>query len=827
MRRRIQDTAEEEEDDMGFGLTFDDEEQLATALPPRRRRSRSRDREKSAPQGRVRLLKKVKDTVSSGSEEPATGTARLPHGRHVLSSDRASSGSQESPTPERESFFASTSKKVHGGPAPKEQVRETKERQKASLPQTYSNCMFLSEKPRGAVRHRKVVRDDGVEATSLDFDRAATANLTERDDLSMLTERGTELSPDMMEVESSSLEPMVQMSFARNKSTYPFMASAQHQLQNQLQQHPLNQLQHQLPHQQQQQQLQHQQQQQQRQQLTSASMAFLRGSSLLGAPKAGFRQSMSFGGSAGSLLSTAAKPPAGESGFGAPMPVGSGGLFGQCKPISFAGEPAAPANQPGFGAPMPDGDSAGFSFGAAAKPPASQSLFGQASAVPASVSGFGASMPDGVPTLAVFGQGAPRPDGGSAGFSFGAAAKPPASQSLVAAQMHGSSAQSNLGFADPTFGFGAPKPHEIPEGLIFPPPPLLKPPPPPPQARQIPHPPPPTMAALKASTPAPPRPPRSGGLEQCWQSRSAQIVCQSSLAAKLPQRRSNLRQPIRIAMKELLQEKEERPQMLTTAPDAFFDPESNMQELLQQEEEEPLLRPAAPFKKSKKKKRSSVVHEMEAVSRWESKEEFLLRKQGIEEQQRRVDELEQHVDYGGETGLKETNCRLLDLDEWKNAVKDNLEALVLMLKVTFLNSCCQLNDNLQELLWFDVDKCKQMMIAGGLKSLGLTATKELEKLVATLLVVLSVVLTSNAKYSWSSDEEHVREATQLLRKLLNRKENLALLESSGLPLEFHDPIDSAMKWCREFDARHPLACCTMELASDWPAFCCKVLGLAC
>ncbi|KAL8624962.1 hypothetical protein ACOMHN_039849 [Nucella lapillus] len=167
---------------------------------------------------------------------------------------------------------------------------------------------------------------------------------------------------------------------------------------------------------------------------------------------------------------------------------------------------------------------------------------------------------------------------------------------------------------------------------------------------------------------------------------------------------------------------------------------------------------------------------------------------------------------GGGISMEAPMCRKdPDLGEWRRRVGKNLPTLLRVLEVQDRvlkdqNAVIYLHD----LLRVDFDKCRTVLKSSGIQSLGLTAAKELEQLVACLLVILSILILQ--------PQMTVPEAIQLLRELLKGKDT-----PTSLSLFSH--THPAVTYVRRTHAQYPLACISLELSSDWPTFCAKVLGV--
>ena len=107
---------------------------------------------------------------------------------------------------------------------------------------------------------------------------------------------------------------------------------------------------------------------------------------------------------------------------------------------------------------------------------------------------------------------------------------------------------------------------------------------------------------------------------------------------------------------------------------------------------------------------------------------------------------------------------------------------------------------------------------------GVMAATELQQLVATLLVLLSILTVHiDRSLGLQGKEGSGNSATSLLKELLmERAEASSIIE----PSDKLEAVNSTLKWCKATNRKHTLACSSLELASDWPTFCAKLLGLA-
>ncbi|XP_076466998.1 uncharacterized protein LOC143298150 [Babylonia areolata] len=165
--------------------------------------------------------------------------------------------------------------------------------------------------------------------------------------------------------------------------------------------------------------------------------------------------------------------------------------------------------------------------------------------------------------------------------------------------------------------------------------------------------------------------------------------------------------------------------------------------------------------------------------------------------------------YWGGAGAEVGTCRLVsDLEEWKRTLRENLPGLVKLLKGREL---CQLGSILQDLICVDVGRCEKMLRSSGIQSLGSKAARKLERLVATMLVALSILMI-DPRIGGST-----KKRIQCLKGLLMGK----VTSSDVAPFLDYPGI----RWCQAVHAQFPLACSSLELAPDWPTFCACVLGV--
>ncbi|KAL8613685.1 hypothetical protein ACOMHN_029777 [Nucella lapillus] len=192
-------------------------------------------------------------------------------------------------------------------------------------------------------------------------------------------------------------------------------------------------------------------------------------------------------------------------------------------------------------------------------------------------------------------------------------------------------------------------------------------------------------------------------------------------------------------------------------------------------------------------------------SRWEPESEFLQRKEREQEGGRKEE------GYGAwGIGVEVPVCRTVSrMKEWKARMKSKLPDMVKELQESY-----KLDANLEALILIDVEKCRKVLHTSGLKSLGSTAAEGLTQLVATLLVLLSLELAQK------DDEQDDKEAVGYLKKLLNKSETYP-----GLPPDIISRLEATLRWCQAIIGQHPLACSSLELASDWPTFCGKLFGV--
>ncbi|XP_059150077.1 protein mono-ADP-ribosyltransferase PARP4-like isoform X1 [Physella acuta] len=111
----------------------------------------------------------------------------------------------------------------------------------------------------------------------------------------------------------------------------------------------------------------------------------------------------------------------------------------------------------------------------------------------------------------------------------------------------------------------------------------------------------------------------------------------------------------------------------------------------------------------------------------------------------------------------------------------------------------EFGDDLDKLIGINSDTCIDILIKSGLSSLGKTAETETKKLLATLLVLFSLLKLSCPEL-----------CDKLLEHPLPLKE---IVLNLGEP--YIHPVKNAIEFCLTADKRYPLVFSTLELGSDW------------
>nr|KAG5699376.1 hypothetical protein BaRGS_008284 [Batillaria attramentaria] len=98
-----------------------------------------------------------------------------------------------------------------------------------------------------------------------------------------------------------------------------------------------------------------------------------------------------------------------------------------------------------------------------------------------------------------------------------------------------------------------------------------------------------------------------------------------------------------------------------------------------------------------------------------------------------------------------------------------------------------------------------------------TAASELEELLATVLVLLALCVNRTTRQSPD-------EIMDFLKAALAGKASLNA-GKFALVSRWMKNVEKAVQFCRAMDARHPLACSSMELAPDWLSLGARLFGL--
>ena len=92
---------------------------------------------------------------------------------------------------------------------------------------------------------------------------------------------------------------------------------------------------------------------------------------------------------------------------------------------------------------------------------------------------------------------------------------------------------------------------------------------------------------------------------------------------------------------------------------------------------------------------------------------------------------------------------------------------------------------------------------------GQSTARLLHKLIAAEIILFTVVFLI---VGWD-----VEEAIKVTKELMAQKKS---------PSAAGDPaLEHVIEFCLKIHPQHPLACSSLQLASDWPTFCAKVFGV--
>ncbi|KAK7486595.1 hypothetical protein BaRGS_00022120, partial [Batillaria attramentaria] len=155
------------------------------------------------------------------------------------------------------------------------------------------------------------------------------------------------------------------------------------------------------------------------------------------------------------------------------------------------------------------------------------------------------------------------------------------------------------------------------------------------------------------------------------------------------------------------------------------------------------------------------------------------------------------------------------LDAWQQMWSGNLEKLMSLQAQD--KGSWELQTDLGRLLCIDVEACKQLLQTAGIRSFGATAASELEELLATVLVLLALCVNRTTRQSPD-------EIMDFLKAALAGKASLNA-GKFALVSRWMKNVEKAVQFCRAMDARHPLACSSMELAPDWLSLGARLFGL--
>ncbi|KAK7486596.1 hypothetical protein BaRGS_00022121, partial [Batillaria attramentaria] len=245
--------------------------------------------------------------------------------------------------------------------------------------------------------------------------------------------------------------------------------------------------------------------------------------------------------------------------------------------------------------------------------------------------------------------------------------------------------------------------------------------------------------------------------------------------------------------------------------DKYYPPDFTMADMLQEEAEEPLL--GAPFRRRKKKEKLALSggpegHHFKSV-RWESPEAFRARTMAL-------DSLAagEAMDAGGggvkadfRSGLGQVPMvrEGANLDVWQQMWSGNEEELM-SLQTQLVSSCYKL-----------LESGLSVSTLGTFRRA--TAASELEELLATVLVLLALWM------NWTGGKIH--DQISYLKDVMAFKSADTMGKFVPIFVSFlrNGQVEKAVQFCRDMDARHPMACSSMELAPDWLSLGARLFGL--
>ncbi|XP_067674270.1 protein mono-ADP-ribosyltransferase PARP4-like [Haliotis asinina] len=143
--------------------------------------------------------------------------------------------------------------------------------------------------------------------------------------------------------------------------------------------------------------------------------------------------------------------------------------------------------------------------------------------------------------------------------------------------------------------------------------------------------------------------------------------------------------------------------------------------------------------------------------------------------------------------------------------------LTLQQKDGFWEFCSDLDQS----LGINSDACKTMLFKAGLKSLGISVADEMLHLLATLLVIFSILevlcpelfpLSFNSHLEYSSQKHQIQQSQKGIQDEL-------------LTPVLQKSLSQGLDFCLDSDRKHPLICRSLELGPDWVSVTALLLGL--
>ncbi|XP_055887848.1 protein mono-ADP-ribosyltransferase PARP4-like isoform X2 [Biomphalaria glabrata] len=162
-------------------------------------------------------------------------------------------------------------------------------------------------------------------------------------------------------------------------------------------------------------------------------------------------------------------------------------------------------------------------------------------------------------------------------------------------------------------------------------------------------------------------------------------------------------------------------------------------------------------------------------------------------------------DLGIGTDVTNVRCTYRKLDR---------ETLIRLMSCQAVDGSWQFGMTLDQLLGINSGQCQHILIQSGLKSLGSTAEQNIQKYLATLLVLISLYELV----------EPVLDLEVLLKLRLSNivsflENNEETFRSLGLTSEemsrTTSAINKAFRFCQSMDTMYPIACSTLELGPSW------------